>query len=257
MKRMICLINDEQDPGVPISREDRRLMEKGLSSEAFLLAQQSSFELNAAMMGETPFPVSYDQLDNEISPQSPVREESADMFDGLETQNLNELPGAPRGQVSDMTAHWNSNALVGRLHVPVRIPDSRGTLPMMGPRSYFEESYAQTVRQNVRADDILREKLEAQEEEIRLNPQLAEEKSAQALLASKTAASLTDLSGKDKGSVYYTPAGKEQLHALRPDDMKRTIRERKELFYRLINKKTGQFVDEESETETGGPTERV
>ena len=248
MRRMVAAISGEPDPGPPISREDRRLLERGLTTEAMLLAQQSSFELNAEMERETPASASQDRESIDLYDTKPEEGFSHDGFDGLETQNLNDLDGAPRGQVSDMTAHWNGSALVGRLHWRARIPDARGALPMMGPRSYFEESFAETVRQNVRADDIRRERLEAYREELRLNPAFAAEEAAKALQVSKTASSLSSLAGKDRGSVYYVPTGKEVIHALRPEDMKRTIKERKELFYKLINKKTGKEQDE-SDTE--------
>lgn len=247
MKRMIAIIQGDPDPGVPLSREDRRLLQKGL-----LLTQQSSFDLNGDGENQRG---SMDRLDSGFSENNDLEDDSlttkAVKFDGLETQNLGDLEGcSTRGQVSDMTAHWNQHAIVGRLHRKTRIPDGQGVLPMLGPRSYFEESYAQTVRQNVREDGIRREIEEAYREELRLNPKLAEEVAAKALHEAKTATSLNSLAGKDKGSVYYVPHGKEVISALRPEDLKRTIMERKEFFYKLIRKKPD--ADDESITESVG-----
>lgn len=249
MKRMIAIINGEPDPGPPISREDRRLLEKGLSSQALLLSPQSSFELNGALDAQNSNEKSRSYSENEPFEVKSQHQASADEFDGLTTQNLDDFTlGGPRGEVSDMMAHWNRDAIVGRLHQPVRIADSRGSLPMLGPRSFFEESYAQTVRKNVREDEIQRAKAEAWREELRLNPKLAKEEADKALDISKTTTSLNSLAGKDKGSVYYIPEGKEVISAMKPDDLKRTIKERKELFYKLIKKKKSD-TDDESDTE--------
>lgn len=256
MKRLMAIMNKEADPGVPMSREDRRLLEKGLTSSAMLLAQQSSFDLNASMGVDEEAGArgaSFDDQDanaeNAVFPSFARIPSFVDGDPMLETHDLSDIPSGERkeGQVSEMMAYWNSNAIVGSLHRPVRIVDGRGALPMLGPRSYFEESFAETVRENARLDELKQAREIARKEELRLNPKLAAEQREKELLASKTASSLSVLAGKGTGSVYYVPEGKEEFHAMKPEDMKRTIAERKELFYKLIRKKKPG--DEASDTE--------
>jgi hypothetical protein len=278
MKRLVAVMAGRADPGPPVSREDRKLMDKGLSPEGLLLAQQSSFELNAGMEGggggglasggTMSFMIPSEDGDGDgegegggpaspaaVSAVSPSRsrsrgqgEEPAGSFDaagdgegeggGLVTQHLDAFEAAaPRGQVSEMTAHWLTTAMVGRLARATPIADGRGAPPMLGPRSYFEESYADTVRANVLADDLRVERRRARAEELRVNPRLAEEEAAQKQHASRAAGSLSALAGKDKGSVYYVAAGREEIHAMRPEDMRRTIGERKEFFYKMLRRK--------------------
>ena len=247
MKRIIAIIKEEPDPGVPISREDRKLLERGLTPEALLLAQQSNFELNAGLEGEQKNVDITFTRESEEDKESEANNEADDL---LTTQNLMDLDNSSKGQVSDMMAYWNTSAIVGRLHKPTRVVDGKGVLPMLGPNSYFEESYAETVRKNVREEDVRLAELEAAREKLRLNSELAEEESRRKLAESNGATSLNSLAGQDKGSVYYVPEGKEIQHALRPEVLKRTIKERKEFFYKLINKKSSTVYDDDAEVES-------
>jgi hypothetical protein len=129
--------------------------------------------------------------------------------------------------VGEANMYFNQQAMARRLRFPVRIlggPEGNTDLSgksatMLGNRSYFEESFAQTVRARER-------EFERQMEEEQLNPR---PKSRQKAL-------YADVEVPDETLSYYFQAPlPEDAIILNLKNMRRTMFERREIFYNLID----------------------
>jgi hypothetical protein len=149
-------------------------------------------------------------------------------------------PTAAEVAIGEANLYFNQHAMVRRLRFPVRIlggPDGNADLSgqpatMLGNRSFFEESFAQTVRARER-------KVEQQLEQEQLNPR---PKSRQKAL-------YADVEVPDETlSYYFQPPLPDDAIILNHKNLRRTMFERREIFYNLIDfdpnakkKKTKQF----------------
>ena len=232
--RLVAIMSLEPDPGTPLTLEERRRLKGGKYSQSFgadgvtdqVEAADDVVDGEVDIDGNNSSLVLSGNLQLEPGVAEPTSIKDSELMsddDDVPAAVLVESTGSgnaiDESKIGAVNQIWNKHSMAGRLRRPVRLMEGKGVLPMLGPNTYWEESFAETVHRNVIEDERRRH--------------------AAKLKASRSnhgdATSLEDFASMNqKAGIYYKPQKAVDIVAMKPSDCERTIAERKELFYDLL-----------------------